>query len=62
MATVHIHDLRSNQYPWKDLFARLKQVDTSSFTGWTLLEDGKVPKDIVQAMHDNTKLWKRLAG
>jgi sugar phosphate isomerase/epimerase len=62
MATVHIHDLRSDQYPWKDLFARLKQVDTSSFTGWTLLEDGKVPKDIVQAMHDNTKLWKRLAG
>ncbi len=62
LATVHIHDLRSQQYPWKDLFALLKEVDTSPFTGWTLLEDGKVPDKIVQAMHENTKLWKQLVG
>lgn len=62
LATVHIHDLRSDAYPWQDLFARLRQVDAESFTGWTLLEDGTVPDDIVQAMHENTMLWKQLAG
>jgi len=61
MATVHIHDLRSDSYPWADLFQRLRNVDAPSFTGWTLLEDGKVPQDIVQSMHDNTRLWKQLA-
>ena len=60
MATVHIHDLRSDQYPWGDLFALLSKVDAKSFTGWTLLEDGKVPDDIVKAMYENTKLWKQL--
>ena len=62
LATVHIHDLRSQQYPWKDLFTLLKETDASPFTGWTLLEDGKVPDQIVPAMHENTKLWKQLAG
>ncbi len=62
MATVHIHDLRGQQYPWKDLFELLKQVDADSFTGWTLLEDGNVPEDIVQSMHDNTQLWKQLVA
>lgn len=61
LATVHIHDLRGEQYPWKDLFALLKKVDAASFTGWTLLEDGKVPADIVQSMHENTRLWQQLA-
>ena len=61
MATVHIHDLRSDSYPWADLFQQLRNVNAPSFTGWTLLEDGKVPKDIVQSMHENTKLWKQLA-
>ncbi|MCH2202456.1 MAG: sugar phosphate isomerase/epimerase [Fuerstiella sp.] len=60
LATIHIHDLRSDQYPWKDLFALLTQVDAPSFTGWTLLEDGKVPDNIVRSMHENSKLWKQL--
>lgn len=60
LATVHIHDLRSDRYPWKDLFTLLRLVDAPSFTGWTLLEDGKVPDDIVRSMHQNRKLWKQL--
>lgn len=60
MATVHIHDLRGDQYPWADLFERLKKLNAASFTGWTLLEDGKVPADIVASMHENTKLWNQL--
>ncbi len=60
MATVHIHDLRGDQYPWAELFERLKKLSADSFTGWTLLEDGKVPADVVASMHENTKLWNQL--
>ncbi|WP_417748775.1 sugar phosphate isomerase/epimerase family protein [Rosistilla oblonga] len=56
---VHIHDLRNNNYPWEQIFAMLKQ---SQFAGWTLLEDGKVPDDIVAAMHENRKVWDGLVA
>ena len=56
--TVHIHDLRRDNYPWKKLFALLKASD---FEGWTLLEDGKVPEDIVGAMKENREVWETLA-
>ena len=62
MGTVHIHDLRYEQYPWKDLFPLLKVTDADSFTGWTLLEDGKVPNDIVAAMHENKAAWDDLVS
>ncbi|NOY40914.1 MAG: sugar phosphate isomerase/epimerase [Planctomycetes bacterium] len=55
--TVHIHDLRGNKYPWEKLFSLLK---AQNFTGWTLLEDGKAPDDIVAAMHENKKIWDQL--
>jgi sugar phosphate isomerase/epimerase len=55
--TVHIHDLRTAIYPWKQLFGLLKQ---NKFSGWTLLEDGKIPDDIVGAMHENRKIWEQL--
>lgn len=55
---IHIHDLRSTSYPWKEIFSLLKG---SNFSGWTLLEEGKVPKDIVAAMHENREVWEQLA-
>ena len=61
MATVHIHDLTKDDYPWAELFEMLKTVDAESFTGWTLLEDGRIPDDIVLAMHENLPAWKKLA-
>ena len=57
--TVHIHDLRGDQYPWNLLFSLLKG---QKFSGWTLLEDGAVLENIVAAMHENRKLWEQLAG
>ncbi|MHC4876585.1 MAG: sugar phosphate isomerase/epimerase family protein [Planctomycetota bacterium] len=57
LGTIHIHDLRNDQYPWKQLVALLKQV---KFSGWALLEEGKVPEDIVGAMHANRELWDDL--
>ncbi|WP_153556084.1 sugar phosphate isomerase/epimerase family protein [Roseimaritima sediminicola] len=62
MGTIHIHDLRGDQYPWEALFELLKQTDAPGFTGWTLLEDGRVPEDIVAAMKANTEVWNTLAG
>ena len=61
MGTVHIHDLRSDSYPWQELFDRLRVCDAPGFTGWTLIEDGPVPKDIVAAMRENRTIWERLA-
>jgi sugar phosphate isomerase/epimerase len=57
IGTVHIHDLRSTSYPWKEIFALLKKAN---FSGWTLLEEGKVPTDILAAMHENRTAWNQL--
>ena len=62
MGTIHIHDLTNDKYPWTELFPMLKQTNAPGFTGWTLLEDGAVPKDIVDAMHRNFQRWKELVG
>ncbi|MFH5804537.1 sugar phosphate isomerase/epimerase family protein [Alienimonas sp. DA493] len=59
IGTVHIHDLRTDGYPWERLFALL---NASGFAGWTLLEDGKVPGDVVAAMRENRPIWERLAA
>ena len=59
IGTIHVHDLRDDNYPWPELFTLLRQ---SQFTGWTLLEDGRVPSDIVAAMQENRKVWEKLAG
>jgi sugar phosphate isomerase/epimerase len=59
IGTVHIHDLRSTSYPWKEIFSLLKG---SNFAGWALLEEGKVPTDIVAAMHENRAVWNQLVG
>jgi sugar phosphate isomerase/epimerase len=62
MGTVHIHDLRKDNYPWAELFKRLRTCTAPGFTGWTLLEEGGIPEDIVAAMHENQKIWDRLAS
>jgi len=62
MGTVHIHDLRNRNYPWEELFARLRNCRADGFTGWTLIEEGAVPDDLIGAMRENHTIWKRLAG
>jgi sugar phosphate isomerase/epimerase len=59
LGTIHIHDLRSDAYPWQELFRLLR---AANFAGWTLLEDGRVPGDIVAAMRENRQIWERLAA
>ena len=54
---IHIHDLRKSNYPWMTLFGLLKQAN---FTGWTLLEEGKTPSDLLGAMRENRRLWEKL--
>jgi sugar phosphate isomerase/epimerase len=55
--TVHIHDLRNTQYPWKPFFTLLHSI---AYNGWALLEEGKVPGDVVSAMHENRKVFDSL--
>ena len=57
IGTVHIHDLRNKAYPWTELVGLLNGI---KFTGWCLLEEGKVPKDIVEAMKANRQIWNEL--
>jgi len=58
--TIHIHDLRNEaNYPWKELFGLLGEI---SYKGWTLIEEGRVPKDIVSAMRENRVIWEQLAS
>ncbi|QDT15332.1 sugar phosphate isomerase/epimerase family protein [Alienimonas californiensis] len=59
IGTVHIHDLRNDAYPWKPFF---KLLNRSGFAGWTLLEDGNVPENVVSAMRQNRPIWDRLAA
>ncbi len=61
MGTVHIHDLRpgKNKYPWDKLFPRLLNCTAPGFTGWCLMEEGPVPDDIVQAMHENRVVFEQ---
>lgn len=62
MGTVHIHDLRRTDYPWADLFTRLRACDAPGFTGWTLIEESVRPDDIVAALQENRTLWDKLAA
>jgi sugar phosphate isomerase/epimerase len=55
--TVHIHDLRNDKYPWKPFFGLLRSIE---YDDWTLIEEGKVPGDIVAAMHENRKAFDEL--
>lgn len=57
IGTVHIHDLRNNAYPWAELVPLLSGI---KFNGWCLLEEGKVPKDIIGSMKANRRIWNEL--
>lgn len=56
---VHIHDLRSDAYPWSRFFGLL---GAARFAGWTLLEEGAVPDDILAAMAENRRIWSELTA
>ncbi|MFV0442761.1 MAG: sugar phosphate isomerase/epimerase family protein [Planctomycetaceae bacterium] len=57
LGTIHLHDLRKDNYPWATLFTLLKGC---GFVGWTLLEEGSTPSDTVGAMHEVRRRWEQL--
>lgn len=60
VSTIHIHDLRNeDSYPWTEFFGLLKETE---FSGWTLLEEGKVPDDIPAAMKEVRARWEALVA
>jgi len=60
MGTVHIHDLCRDDYPWPALFRRLLACTTPTFTGWTLLEEARMPDDLDAALRQNRERWEQL--
>jgi sugar phosphate isomerase/epimerase len=54
--TVHIHDLTS-EYPWRELFALLKQAD---YQGWTLVEEGARTADPLRVMRYYKLVWESM--
>jgi 5,10-methylene-tetrahydrofolate dehydrogenase/methenyl tetrahydrofolate cyclohydrolase len=56
--TIHIHDF-ATEYPWDEFYKLLKQ---SNYESWTLLEESKVPKDIVEAMKLFREKWEMVTG
>jgi len=54
----HVHDLISD-YPWKELFALMKQ---SKFDGWTLLEEGSQTSDPIRVMKYYRMLWEYMTA
>lgn len=59
LGTIHIHDLRKDNYPWATLFGLLHG---SGFSGWTLLEEGAIPSDTVGAMREVRRRWEQLCA
>jgi sugar phosphate isomerase/epimerase len=60
ISTIHIHDLRNEKgYPWAKFFGLLKET---GFSGWTLLEEGRVPADVPAAMKEVRSAWGKLIG
>ncbi|MFT5466207.1 MAG: sugar phosphate isomerase/epimerase [Verrucomicrobiales bacterium] len=59
ISTIHIHDLRNDAYPWEEFFALLKET---GFSGWTLVEEGKVPENIPAAMKEVRTRWEELTA
>jgi sugar phosphate isomerase/epimerase len=56
--TIHVHDF-STEYPWDEFYALLRKTN---YEGWTLVEESKVPKDIVGAMKGFREKWEKVAG
>ena len=57
-ATVHIHDLINSSYPHQQFFNLLAK---ENYSGWLMLEEGKVPKDdIVAKLAEQKKLFTRM--
>jgi hypothetical protein len=57
--TLHIHELSSSAYPYRQLFDLLKK---RNYSGWALLECSSSPKDRVAAMAGQRSLFDRLVA
>jgi len=55
--TVHIHTLDTGDYPYKEVFSLLADMD---YDGWMLLEEGAVPSDIITSMKEQKVLFDEM--
>lgn len=52
--TVHIHTLDAGDYPYETLFQMLSDMN---YNGWMLLEEGRVPENILESMKEQKVLF-----
>lgn len=57
--TVHVHTLDKGDYPYKEIFGLLGEMD---YKGWILLEEGTVPNDIVGSMKEQKMAFDELVS
>jgi sugar phosphate isomerase/epimerase len=55
--TCHIHALDSKSYPWEQFF---RLLHANNYTGWMLLEEGKVPRDPAAELKKQRQLFDEL--
>jgi sugar phosphate isomerase/epimerase len=56
-ATAHVRELNLNDYPYQDLIKLLVQAD---YAGWVLLECRTRPKDRVEALVEQRKVFQEM--
>jgi len=56
-ATVHVRTLDDPAYPYDKFFGLLQSIN---YQGWILLEDGRIPKDRIAKMKENSVLFDKL--
>lgn len=59
---VHINDLWREDYPWRELFALLKQSGYERFTMIELSYDMSTPEDAVKLLRYYKALWRELTS
>jgi sugar phosphate isomerase/epimerase len=55
--TCHVHELESESYPYRQLFALLQGIN---YQGWVLLEAGNPPEDRTLALKNQRRLFDEL--
>lgn len=58
-ATLHVHELESNKYPYAELFRLLRETE---YAGHVLLEASSKPADRAGALVEQRKLFEKLAS
>jgi len=58
-ATAHVRELNVGKYPYRELMSLFVEMD---YDGWILLECRTRPKDRIDALIEQRKIWEEMIG